>query len=129
MEAGVQGFLVKADAGEELVAAVEAVLVDRPYFAEPTPQSGFGGHGDPPATKALSATESAGAAEGGKLTAREREIVQLIAEGMSSKEIAVDLRISLKTVETHRTHILEKLHARSVTDVVRFAIREGLIPP
>jgi DNA-binding NarL/FixJ family response regulator len=64
----------------------------------------------------------------GLLTPREREIVQLIAEGRRSHRIALMLGISDKTVETHRTAILRKLHLKSVVDVVRFAIRNGIAP-
>jgi DNA-binding NarL/FixJ family response regulator len=63
----------------------------------------------------------------GILTPREREIVQLIAEGRRSHRIALMLGISDKTVETHRTAILRKLHLKSVVDVVRFAIRNGIV--
>ncbi|MBI2928671.1 MAG: response regulator transcription factor [Verrucomicrobia bacterium] len=61
------------------------------------------------------------------LTPREREIVQLVAEGRSSKEIAAELDISVKTVETHRVHIRSKLKFRSVSELVRYAIRNRLI--
>jgi len=65
----------------------------------------------------------------GLLTPREREIVQLIAEGRRTHRIATLLGIADKTVETHRTAILRKLHLKSVVDVVRFAIRNGIVPP
>ena len=63
------------------------------------------------------------------LSARELEIVRQIADGKSSKEIAVQLGVSLKTVESHRTNLFRKLHFRSVVDLVRYAIRIGLIEP
>ena len=61
-----------------------------------------------------------------KLTAREREIAQMIAEGRSTKEIAAQLHVSVKTVETHRQHIMEKLKIDSVAELTKYAIREGL---
>lgn len=63
------------------------------------------------------------------LTPRQREILQLVAQGHTSKEIAERLGVSLKTVETHRAHIMERIEARELTAVVRFAVRVGLINP
>jgi DNA-binding CsgD family transcriptional regulator len=63
------------------------------------------------------------------LTARQREILQLVAEGRSTKEIAALLEISVKTVETHRTQLMERLGIHDVPGLVRLAIREGLISP
>jgi DNA-binding NarL/FixJ family response regulator len=60
------------------------------------------------------------------LTAREREIVQLLAEGMTTKQIAASLHVSIKTVETHRQQIMSKLNIHSMADLIKFAIREGL---
>ena len=68
-------------------------------------------------------------APGEALSAREREVLQLIAEGFSAKEIASDLGISPKTVEAHRTSVMRKLGARKATELVRYALRHGLIEP
>jgi DNA-binding NarL/FixJ family response regulator len=65
--------------------------------------------------------------EGGRLSAREREIVQLLAEGNTNKEVASRLNISVKTVETHRSHIMQKLSLNSVSDLVRYAIRNKMV--
>ena len=61
------------------------------------------------------------------LTAREREVLQLIAEGSSNQKIAEELFISVKTVEAHRAHIMTKLHAKNRTDLIRYALRKGLV--
>ncbi len=61
------------------------------------------------------------------LTAREREVLQLIAEGSSNQQIAEELYISVKTVEAHRAHIMTKLHAKNRTDLIRYALRKGLV--
>jgi len=61
-----------------------------------------------------------------KLTPREREVLQLMAEGRATKEIAMDLKVSIKTVETHRRQIMEKLNIYSVAELTKYAIREGL---
>jgi DNA-binding CsgD family transcriptional regulator len=64
-----------------------------------------------------------------RLTSREREIVQLLAEGRSSKEVAVTLGISVKTAETHRANIMRKLELHSVSELVRYAVRNQIIEP
>ena len=64
-----------------------------------------------------------------RLTPREREVLQLIAEGLSSKEIAASLGVSTRTAETHRTSVMNKLDVHKVAGLVRFAIREGLVSP
>ena len=61
------------------------------------------------------------------LTSREREVLQLIAEGCSNQKIAQELYISVKTVEAHRAHIMTKLHAKNRTDLIRYALRKGLV--
>jgi len=63
------------------------------------------------------------------VTAREREIIQLIAEGKSNKNAAAALKISVKTIEAHRANIMRKLHLRSVSDLVRYAIRNKIVQP
>ena len=62
------------------------------------------------------------------LSVREREVLQLLAEGKTTKEIAADLRTSIKTIETHRKNIMDKLDIRSVAELTKYAIREGLTP-
>jgi DNA-binding NarL/FixJ family response regulator len=113
LASGARGYLVKSDAGGQLVAAVEAASRHRSFLSPKLTRT----PGDPPASPLV------------ELTARERETVQLLAEGISNKEIAVRLDISVKTVETHRTNIMRKIGAHSLADVVRYAIRNGLVKP
>jgi DNA-binding NarL/FixJ family response regulator len=118
LEAGAAGYLLKDAAADELLVALDAVgrgetylspaiaagVVDRALRARPSPSSGS----DKP------------------LSAREREVVQRIAEGKSSKEIATILHIAVPTVDTHRRQIMDKLHLRTIAELTKYAIREGL---
>jgi DNA-binding NarL/FixJ family response regulator len=121
LDAGAHGYVLKSDAGSDLVAAVEALCKHNYFF------SGRLGN------FAKSLEKLAGSRGGrrpkppGALTAREREILQLLAEGCTNKLVASRLGISVKTVETHRARIMRKLKMCSVADVVRYAIRNGLI--
>jgi len=116
LEAGGRGYLVKEDADQDLLSAVEAVRQHKPYFtrklADWAVQEIDGSHGG---------------ARRGRLTPREREIAQLLAEGKSNKEVGVMLSISAKTVETHRANIMLKLNLHSITELVHYAIRNEMI--
>jgi DNA-binding NarL/FixJ family response regulator len=119
LAAGARGYVLKADVAQDLTAAVESLARHTPFFTRKVAESVVDRlvNGRPVEQGVL-----------GLLTPREREIVQLIAEGRRSHRIATMLGISDKTVETHRTAILRKLHLKSVVDVVRFAIRNGIVP-
>lgn len=122
LAAGAQGYMLKSDAGLSLVQAVEALLEDRPYFTSKVARLVLGGY--------LKNQETAmPAGEAAALSSREREIVQLLAEGKSNKEVAQRLGISVKTAETHRNNIMRKMKFHSITDMVRFAIRNNMIEP
>ncbi len=120
LEAGARGFFLKSDSGRELIAAVEALLDHRISFSSQVSEillhdylnGGGRKRGDHPT-----------------LTAREREIVQLLAEGKSNKDVASVLKISVKTAETHRGHIMAKLNLRNLCDLVRYAVRNQIIQP
>ncbi len=119
--AGARGYLLKSDAGAELIAAVDTVRRHKPYFTPKVVEAmmrGFitGGPGD-----------LAGPAPADVLTSREREVVQLVAEGKSSKEIAGLLQIAPKTVEKHRANVMAKLELGSLSDLVRYAIRNHIV--
>ncbi len=122
LDAGARGFVLKSDAARDLVAAVEALQSKRMFF---TPRvndlvlAGFLEKGH-----ALSRTEPPDLPT---LTAREREVTQLLAEGKSSKEVAVLLNLSTKTVETHRSNIMRKLSLHSIRDLVVYAIKNNII--
>jgi DNA-binding NarL/FixJ family response regulator len=122
LDAGARGYLLKSDAARDLVSAVEAIRRNKTYFTSRVAQMVLDGYLDkkPRATAdaALPAT---------RLTPRQREIVQLLAEGKSSKEVAVALGLSVKTAETHRANIMRRLDCHSVSELVRYAIRNNII--
>ena len=121
LRAGVSGYLLKGAAVAELPLALQAVTRGETYLTPKISQrvvaALLSGDGE----------ESADPLAG--LTTRQREILQLIAEGRSTKEIAGLLQVSVKTVETHRTRLMERLDIRDVPGLVRFAIRSGLVSP
>jgi DNA-binding NarL/FixJ family response regulator len=120
--AGARGYLLKSDAALQLVPAVESLAQRKPFFAGRISEVLLEGFLNPDRKKA--APEHAD-----RLTSREREIVQLLAEGNSNKEIARGLALSVKTVETHRAAIMRKLDLHSLADLVRFAIRNQIVTP
>jgi DNA-binding NarL/FixJ family response regulator len=118
LKAGASGYVVKDSPLEELVLAIRAVCQGRVYLS---PQVSSGVLHDYRRCVPGSASP-----DFATLSAREREVLQLIAEGKSTKAIATALYVSKKTIDTHRAHILRKLHASSVAELVKHAIREGL---
>jgi DNA-binding NarL/FixJ family response regulator len=118
LKAGASGYVVKDSPLEDLVLAIRAVCQGRVYLS---PQVAGGVLHDYRRCVPGSASP-----DFATLSAREREVLQLIAEGKSTKAIASALYVSKKTIDTHRAHILTKLHASSVADLVKHAIREGL---
>ena len=118
LKAGASGYVVKDSPLEELVLAIRAVCKGRVYLS---PQITGGVLHD--YRRCVPGTASPDFA---MLSAREREVLQLIAEGKSTKAIASALYVSKKTIDTHRAHIMEKLNASSVAELVKHAIREGL---
>ena len=122
LQAGARGYVLKSDADANLVAAVESLRRHKPFL---TPQvTEFvlddylrNGH------------QRAEGAEIAVLTGREREIVQLVAEGSSNKAMASRLGLSVKTIEAHRANVMRKLRLRSVTELVRYAIRNHIVQP
>jgi DNA-binding NarL/FixJ family response regulator len=118
---GARGFLLKSDGNPQLVAAVKALAQHQPYFTPRVSSMVLQGYLHP--ERRLNGDE--GPME--QLTPREREIVQLIAEGCTSKGIAVRLHISEKTVDAHRGNIFRKLGLHSAVDLVRFAIRNRIV--
>jgi DNA-binding NarL/FixJ family response regulator len=122
LRAGARGFLLKSDAGRDLVAAVEALQLQRTFFTTKVSQMVLDGYleGDSP-------HNGNGVLRDDILTAREREVIQLLAEGKTSKEVAVTLNLSVKTAETHRTNLMRKLNLHSVADLTRYAVRNGIV--
>jgi DNA-binding NarL/FixJ family response regulator len=125
LRAGALAYVLKSDADTELLAAIDHVRHNQPFFTGALAAS-------------MAHTFVHGAVEelpgskgrplpGSPLTMREIEVIQLLAEGKSNKEAAVELEVSTRTVESHRTHIMRKMSFRSFSELVRFAIRNNLI--
>jgi DNA-binding NarL/FixJ family response regulator len=120
LKAGASGYVIKKSELDELLLGIQAVYRGNPYFSSSI--------GDGDLTDYLWQLKSnAGRVGYELLTAREREVLQLIAEGASNQKIAQELYISVKTVEAHRAHIMTKLHAKNRTDLIRYALRKGLV--
>jgi DNA-binding NarL/FixJ family response regulator len=117
LRAGARGYLSKSAPDEQIIEAIEALARRRPFYSSSASAKLFD-------EMTMSVR---GDGNGVRLTAREREILRLIAEGNRSKHIALVLGISQKTVDTHRTAAMRKLHLQSVAQVVRYAVRERLI--
>ncbi|MCI0388389.1 MAG: response regulator transcription factor [Acidobacteria bacterium] len=116
LEAGARGFILKSDDELELVEAIKVISRHRPFFTAA-------------ASEALLDNFLRTSVKESVLTDREREVVQLLAEGKANKEVAVALDISVKTAETHRAAIMRKLEIDSLAELVRYAIRNHLINP
>lgn len=119
LQAGARGYVLKADADENLIAAVDCLRQHKPFLTPTVTEfmlDDYVRRGDAP--DALGPVA---------VTAREREIIQLVAEGHSNKAAASRLGISVKTIEAHRANIMRKLHLRSVSDLVRYAIRNKIV--
>ena len=119
VQSGVRGYVLKSDASRDLVNAVEAVSMHRTFFTAQVAEMMLENFGKP----AQRVAEVAGS----RLTNRQREIVQLLAEGKSSKEVAVTLNISVKTAETHRANIMRRLELHSISELVRYAVKNQII--
>jgi DNA-binding NarL/FixJ family response regulator len=119
LAAGARGFLLKSDAGRDLVAAVEALQYRRTFFTSKVAQMMIEGY--------LRPNDERGASERCVLTPREREVVQLVAEGKTTKEVATALSLSVKTAETHRTNLMRKLDLHSIADLTLYAVRNGIV--
>ncbi len=114
--AGVRGYVTKSAAADELLLAIRSVCNGKTYLS-------------PDVSHVMIDGCLAGYGDEQVLSDRERQVVQMVAEGKTSKEIADLLHITVKTVESHRTHIMAKLQIHDATGLVRYAIREGLIQP
>jgi len=118
LEAGARGYILKSDAGSQLLTAVEAVRRHRPFLSS---QVSHMLHGD----SASVAKDDVLPKE--PLSPRERQILQMLAEGNHTKDIATTLNITVKTVETHRSNIMRKLDLHHITELVRYAIRNQVV--
>ena len=123
VDAGARAYVLKSDASKDLLSAIRTLAHHQAYFTAPASEvliKGFCDH-NPEANSSVLIHKT--------LTSREREIVQLLAEGKSSKEVAVGLGISVKTAETHRVNIMRKLEVHSVSQLVRYAVKNNMIEP
>lgn len=120
LRAGAAGYVVKSGSCRQLIEAIESVARGRSYIAPAVTDHLVGAiaHGAQLPQVGLAI-----------LTEREREVLQRIAEGLGSKEIAAELHLSQRTVESHRANLMRKLDIHKVSGLVRVAIREGLVPP
>jgi DNA-binding NarL/FixJ family response regulator len=118
LKAGASGYLLKESAFEELASAIRAVLNNKTYLSPAVSEIVVDDY--------LQLLERADGSAFTLLSPREREVLQLLAEGTSTSQIADRLCLSVKTVETHRQHIMEKLNLHSVAELTKYAIREGL---
>ena len=118
LKAGVSGYLLKNCAFDELVSAITAVVANQNYMSPKIADTVMKDYANILETNDSSPTAL--------LTAREREVLQLIAEGMKTKDIATRIHVSVKTVETHRQQIMRKLNAKSVAELTKIALREGI---
>lgn len=119
LAAGARGFLLKSDAGRDLLAAVEALQNRRTFFTSKVAQMMLDGYLRPYEERETSNQQL--------LTPREREVIQLVAEGKTTKEIATVLSLSVKTAETHRTNLMRKLDLHSIADLTLYAVRNGIV--
>jgi DNA-binding NarL/FixJ family response regulator len=120
LESGARGYVLKSDAEQDLVAAVKAVAAGKPFFTANITEIVLKGYLNRTAT-----SEPAKALSG--LTTRERQVVQLLVEGKGNKDVALAMRLSVKTVEAHRSNINRKLAIRTTSDLVRYAVRNGIV--
>lgn len=118
LEAGARGYILKDDADRNLLAAVEALRKHKPYLSSRVSEA---------VAKAPHSRRDGIERPSRRLTPREREIVQLLAEGKTNKEISACLNISVKTAETHRANIMLKMNFHSVTELVRYAVKNKII--
>jgi DNA-binding NarL/FixJ family response regulator len=117
LEAGAKGYVMKADAGRYLITAMETVMEGKLFFTTTVCEILLNGFLEKPAPpRSVS-----------QITKRETEVLKLLADGKTNKQIASDLEISMRTVETHRASIMQKLQMNSVQELVRYAVKNKLV--
>jgi DNA-binding NarL/FixJ family response regulator len=121
LQAGARGYVLKSDADANLIGAVDSLRRHKPFLTAQVAEvvlDDYLRRGDEQDPGALPRTA---------VTSREREIIQLLAEGKSNKEAAATLGVSVKTIEAHRANLMRKLHLRSLSDLVRYAVRNNIV--
>jgi DNA-binding NarL/FixJ family response regulator len=119
MGAGIRGYIIKSDSHRDLSTAIEHLAVHKPFYSNRVSDA----IANPPSRDGVSDSRKVA----NRVTSRENEIIQRLSEGKSSKEVASLLDISVKTVETHRANIMRKLELHTVSELVRYAIRNQII--
>lgn len=116
--------MLKSDTDVELLTAIEHARRHRPFFTNKLATTMVEKFMDPAAT-----ATGESALPGTQLTRREVEVVQLLAEGKSNKQVAAEMKVSTRTVESHRTHIMRKMNFESFSELIRFAVRSNFVNP
>ncbi len=132
LQAGAAGYVIKRTASADLLAAVRAVARGESFLSPSVAHAlvtEYSERGGRPARTRAPAAGAAAPDSYDTLTSREREVLQLVAEGYTNQEIADRLHLSVKTVQSHRAAVMEKLGLRDVTHLVRYAVRRGLVNP
>jgi DNA-binding NarL/FixJ family response regulator len=123
LDAGARGYVLKTDTGRDLARGVEAVSEHKPFFTTKIAEMVLDGYLERDRQPGVPKVRVS------SLTSRELEVIHLLAEGKSNKEVATALGISTKTAEAHRINIMRKLDLHSIAEVVRYAIRNQLLAP
>ena len=121
LDAGVRGYVLKSDAARDLVLAVEALQHGKTFFTSKVAEMVLDGY----LKNVKNPTETEPGAS--RITPRQRDILRLLAEGKTSSEAAAALGMSVKTAETHRAALMKRLNCHSITDLVRYAVRNKII--
>jgi DNA-binding NarL/FixJ family response regulator len=124
MHVGAAGYIMKDSTSEELEIAIKTVAGGKRYLSPPVSQKVIEDYLKQPLRRGRVATKP-GVYE--RLTSRQREVVQLIAEGYTTREIAKKLNVSVKTIDAHRTQIMDRLNIHDIASLVRYAIRMGIV--
>lgn len=118
LKAGAAGYMLKESAFSELIKAIEAMVQNKTYLCTKVANVVLNDY--------MNMLSDPKRGAGGGLTAREREVLQLVSEGKTTKKIAAELHLSVKTVDSHREHIMDKLNIHNMAGLTKYAIREGL---
>jgi DNA-binding NarL/FixJ family response regulator len=121
IRAGASGYILKESAFDELIEGMHTLLNGNTYLCKRISKAVF--------SEYMSVVSDSKSKIGDELTSREREVLQMVAEGLTTKEIAKKLKLSTKTVDSHREHIMHKLKIRNIAGLTKYAIREGLTRP
>lgn len=122
LEAGARGYLAESDTAQDLVSAVEALRQGRTFFSARVPKDVLHKY-----VETLKKTGHTTRTKSPRLTDRQREVVQLVAEGHSTREVAAALKISTKTAETHRANIMRRIECHTVSGLVLYAVRHHIV--